>query len=125
MTPAFGSHCTAIGVMARYSWNGFYCAGESIDGDNGTQMICYGCISYGHTHSNTYHGGGYKVDANNTLIAVNCKSLNNKYGYFSRNTSKMILYDCSASENTLTTKVNDDSQVITKNTEIVSITPNT
>ena len=96
VTPSYGSHCTCYNVLSRNNYNGFFYTGEADQAEGGKygQLICYACVA-----RNNLTGSGFRVSHNgNRVTLVNCKSINNLYGYMTDDSSYMELVDCGSSD---------------------------
>ena len=117
ITPSYGTHCICHDVYSRRNYTGFYYTGMQIDNGNGGQLICYNCVA-----ENNTRGGqkcGFRIDSNtNTAILINCKSINNAYGYYA-SSGKMILLDCRAKNNTSGAKYQSSNNIQIINTDAV------
>ena len=120
ITPSYGSHCTCYDVYSRKNYAGFYYTGIATEAEGGEhgQMICYNCVSEGHTIGGTR--SGYRVDGTgNKMILINCKSLNNTTGFANGDSSnEAILIDCGTYNDT--TIKNSNGIFTIKNTTIVT-----
>ena len=83
VVPAYGSHCTCIGVVSRHNYSGFLIMGAANDQGIGGQLICISCVAYKNDRggsSNTGYGfgcyGGTSAKPN-TMTCVNCHSIDN------------------------------------------------
>lgn len=95
VTPSYGSHCTCYNVLSRNNYNGFYYTGTATEDEGGTygQLICYNCVAENNKVGS--HKSGFVVDGTgNSLMLVNCKSINNGVGYNSRAGNVVTLIDC-------------------------------
>ena len=118
VVPSFGSHCTCYNVTSRNNINGFYYIGvaEVSEGGKYGQLFCVNCLAENNSEN------GFRVrNNNNILIAENCRSIGNNYGYKCDPDLNNIMYltDCYALDNTSGIKDGYSSHYVIKNTQIV------
>ena len=83
VVPAYGSHCTCIGVISRHNYSGFLILGAANDQGIGGQLTCVSCVAYKNDRggsSNTGYGFGCYGGSSskpNTMTCVNCHSIDN------------------------------------------------
>lgn len=120
VTPSYGSHLVCYNVISRNNDRGFYYAGSATVEEGGKygQMVCFNCVAENHTKSrnNSHIGSGFVLDSGyNRAKLVNCKSINNTFGYNVSDNSGMELIDCSAKDCT-TVKTGN---IVVNNTTLV------
>ena len=96
VTPSYGAHITCYNVLSRCNYNGFNLVGDvaAEEGGKFSQMVCYNCVAENNTRGGTKAGFAVSGDYN-TMMLVDCKSINNGIGYRlgdSTNSAKLI--DC-------------------------------
>lgn len=95
VAPSYGSHCVCNNVYSRHNRIGFYYPGEIEDHGNGGQVICYGCVAESNDLNLSSDNAGFRVsDADNRMILVNCKSINDHYAFRVGANSYMEVIDC-------------------------------
>ena len=99
ITPSYGSHCTCRNVISRNNYNGFYYVGEASQAEQGQygQLLCIDCVSESNIYGDGQAHAGYLSAGNgNRVTLVNCKSLNNRYGYYAASGTSMRMIDCTS-----------------------------
>jgi hypothetical protein len=100
VTPSYGSHCTCIGVVARKNGEGgFIYTGSSTAAEGGIngQLKCIDCLSESNNLDTSVVSAGYKLTEPNIMTLINCKALNEDYGFYVDNAqAKMYIYDSHA-----------------------------
>lgn len=99
ITPSYGAHCTCNGVISRNNYNGFYYVGEASQAEQGQygQLLCIDCVSESNMYGDGQTHAGYLSAGNgNRVTLVNCKSLNNRYGYYASSGTSMRMIDCTS-----------------------------
>ena len=99
ITPSYGSHCTCRNVISRNNYNGFYYFGEASQAEQGQygQLLCIDCVSESNIYGDRQAHAGYLSAGNgNRVTLVNCKSLNNRYGYYASSGTSMRMIDCTS-----------------------------
>lgn len=129
IVPAYGSHCSCYGVYSRCNYNGFYYIGNTPSDEGGMygQMLCVDCVAENNTREGSRQQynfqSGYVVDGNtsyNRVTLVNCKSIGNGVGYFSKGRSTIVLIDCGSINDTTNKSVSENGSILIKNTTIIN-----
>ena len=106
ITPSYGAHCTCNGVISRNNYNGFYYIGEVTQAEGGKygQLLCISCLSESNTNGVGNPNAGYLVAGNgNKMDLINCKSVNNTYGYYPSSGTSMRVIDCTSADSHIRT----------------------
>lgn len=100
VTPSYGAHCSCFNVYSRHNYSGFSLVGtaEQAEGGKYSQLICYNCVAENNNRGGQSQNTGFNVNGeNNSIILVNCKSINNPKHYSAEeSTNQVTLIDCGA-----------------------------
>ena len=124
VTPANGSHCTCLGVIARKNGEGGFLymnPAAASEGGVGGQIKCIDCVSDSNNIWYSAVSAGFKINsAGNRGIMINCKALNEDRGYHvSDSNGSMELIDCGA-YNCASVKSGVTANITVTNTTLVS-----
>jgi hypothetical protein len=104
ITPSYGSHCKCIGVYSRKNYNGFYYTGATQSSELGVygQLECINCIAESNKRGTSQNNAGYLAESTgNRMILSNCKSIDNKIGYYPTGGTLMTAIDCGSYGDTI------------------------